>query len=177
MFIRLRYIACVLGVALIMAMKSAWAHAAVIEDYVPNAKLVGEAQFKVVFFKIYDAALFASEGEFSRAKPFALRIKYLVDADKDRIVKQSVDEMARQKAARPDRLAKWKLLMENSFTDIKENDMAYMIQNEDRTLTIWTNDDEPVTISDKGFTRAFLNIWVGRKARDKEFQRQLFGQD
>ena len=175
MWVLLRKFGGVFGLTLILAVKGVSVQAALLEDYVPNAKLVGEAQFKVVFFKIYDASLFASDGEFSRSKPFALRIKYLVDADKERIINQSIDEMERQKAARPDRLAEWKTLMEENFTDIKENDLAFMVQNSDRTLTLWMNDEEPVTIFDKGFVRAFLNIWVGRKARDKEFQRQLFG--
>ena len=176
-FFMLRRFCAVFGLAVTLAASSFSVQAASVDDFVPNAQLVGEAQFKVVFFKIYDAALFAPEGEFSRSAPFALRIKYLVDADKERIVKQSIDEMERQKAAKPDRLAKWKTLMEDSFTDIKENDLAYMVQNEDRTLTLWTNDEEPVTITDKGFARAFLNIWVGRKVRDKDFQRKLFGQN
>ena len=177
MIVLLRRVSVALGLITMFALNAAPVQAAAVKDYIPNAQLVGEAQFKVVFFKIYDAALFATDGEYSRSKPFALRIKYLVDADKERIVKQSIAEMERQKAAKADRLAEWRVLMEETFTDIKENDLAYMVQNDDRTLTLWTNDEEPVTITDKGFARAFLNIWVGRKARDKDFQRQLFGQN
>ena len=151
--------------------------AASLDDYVPNAALVGKAEFKVMFFTIYEASLFAPNGEFNRSKPFALRINYLVDADKSRLVDNSISEMKRQKSASGERLERWEKLMNEYFFDIKENDIAYMVHNADRSLTIWTNDQAPVTIEDKAFARAFLNIWVGRKPRDEEFQSQLFGQN
>lgn len=61
--------------ALILEPRTAIAAATdrVMEDLVPAAKLVSKARFKVIFFNIYDAELFAPNGRFDRAGPYALR--------------------------------------------------------------------------------------------------------
>ena len=65
-------------------------------EIMPTAKKVGEARFKVFLFKIYDAELFAQDGRFDRKGLYALRLNYLLDAKKDRIISSTVKEMKRQ---------------------------------------------------------------------------------
>ncbi len=153
------------------------AHASRLEALVPNAKLVGEATFSVMFFDIYEAALLAPNGVYDRKGPFALQITYLVDADSERIISQSVKELKRQKAGSAAQIKKWQALMEKHFVDLKENDTANMIFNDRGTLTIWNNDGPAVEIDDRRFARVFMNIWLGKRARDKEFQAELMGRD
>ncbi|MGB1356549.1 MAG: hypothetical protein ACPG7P_04640, partial [Candidatus Puniceispirillaceae bacterium] len=68
-------------------------------EFVPDAGIVGKARFQVLFFKIYDAALYAPKGVYDRKAPYALRLTYLINVKKDRIIKQTVREMKRQRAA------------------------------------------------------------------------------
>ncbi|HCD79966.1 MAG TPA: hypothetical protein DEQ81_08050, partial [Alphaproteobacteria bacterium] len=58
------------------------AQAEVLDRLVPDAELVGEARFKVMFFKIYDAQLYAPNGRYSAGNPYSLRLHYLINAKK-----------------------------------------------------------------------------------------------
>ena len=46
-------------------------------EYVPEAQLVGEARMTYLFWKVYDARLYAPEGKWQPTQPFALELKYL----------------------------------------------------------------------------------------------------
>lgn len=151
------------------------AQASRLMELVPDAEKVGEATFSVMFFDIYTAALWAPKGSYSRSGPFALQINYLIDADADRIISQTVKELRRQKAGSKPQLEAWKTLMESHFVDLKENDVANIVFTEEGTLKMWNNDDAAVEIADRRFARVFMNIWLGKRARDKEFQAELMG--
>lgn len=170
--VRIFAVLCV-GMTLFGGATSALANRIV--EFVPNAEKVGEATFSIMFFDIYTASLWAPNGDYSRSGPFALQINYLVDADADRIIGQTVKELSRQKAGTEAQLEKWKALMETHFVDLKENDVANIVFTEAGTLTMWNNDGAPVEITDRRFARVFMNIWLGKRARDKEFQAELMG--
>ena len=142
---------------------------------VPDAKLVGEARFQVFFFKIYDAQLYAPGGVYDPKGVYALRLNYLVDAKEDRIIKQTVKEMKRMKAASHAKIESWVPVMEDAFIDMEEGSFADFIRTEDGTLTLAANGREISRIADKRLVRALMNIWLGKKVRDQEFQDRLMG--
>ena len=96
---RRTFLAVVFALMLAPRLAVTEARAGALEALVPAARRVGKARFKVIFFKIYDAELFAPDGRFDRAGPYALRLTYLINAKKDRIVSQTVKEMKRQTSA------------------------------------------------------------------------------
>ena len=142
---------------------------------VPDAKLVGEARFEIFFFKIYDAQLFAPDGVYDPRGVYALRLNYLVDAKEDRIIKQTVKEMKRMKAASHAKIESWVPLMEEAFIDMDEGSFADFIRMADGTLTLAANGKEISRIEDKRLVRALMNIWLGKKVRDEEFRDKLMG--
>ena len=164
--------------ALILAPRTAIAAATdgVMEELVPAARRVGKARFKVVFFKIYDAELFAPDGRFERGGPYALRLTYLVNGKKDRIVAQTVKEMKRQKAASEARINRWEGLMERYFVDMDKGTSADFIHTADGRLVLTAEGRVLGEITDRDFITALMDIWLGPKVRDKSFQRALLGQ-
>ena len=164
-----------LSIAATMIALSTTAQANRMTVFVPDAQKVGEATFSVMFFDIYTASLWAPQGQYKRSGPFALKINYLVDADADRIINQTIKELRRQKAGSKPQLEEWRALMEQHFVDLKENDMANIVFTEAGTLAMWNNDDDVVEIKDRRFARVFMNIWLGNRARDKELQAELLG--
>ena len=62
-----------------------------------SPQLVGEARFRVFFFDIYHAALFAPGGRYDGAAPYALRLSYMRDVSSQTIVDTSLDEMRRRR--------------------------------------------------------------------------------
>ena len=149
----------------------------VMEELVPTARRVGMARFKVVFFKIYDAELFAPGGRFDRSGPYALRLTYLVKAKKSRIISQTVKEMKRQTSASAAQLERWEPLMDRYFIDMDKGSSADFIHTADGRLVLATEDRVLGEITERDFINALMDIWLGPKVRDKAFQRALMGQD
>lgn len=151
------------------------ARADALAKFMPTARLVGAARFKVIFFKIYDAELFAPHGKFRRNGPHALRLTYLVKAKKDRIISSTVKEMKRQKAASKSVIEGWIPLMERHFISMEEGSQADFINTGDGRLLLTANGKLISEIDDAAFATALMNVWLGPKVRDKQFQDQLMG--
>ena len=165
----------VLMVLLALIALPTMARAEVMRDFVPDAALVGKARFQVLFFKIYDAALYAPKGVYDRRAPYALRLTYLINGKKDRIIKQTVKEMKRQRAASDSVIEGWVPLMEQAFIDMPKGAAADFIHVGDGSLFITAEGGVIAEITDRRFIRALMNIWLGAKVRDAEFQLALLG--
>lgn len=146
-----------------------------LSQIMPTAKRVGIARFKVIFFKIYDAELFAPNGSFSRNGPYALRLTYLSNARKDRIISSTVKEMKRQKAASSKVIEGWVPLMEDAFISMDKGSYADFIHTGDGRVLLTANGKLISEITDSRFITALMNVWLGPKVRDKEFQDKLMG--
>ena len=140
---------------------------------VPDAKLVGAARFKVLFFKIYDAELFAPDAIYTLDQPYALRLTYLINAKKDRIVSQTVKEMKRQKAADSATIQSWIPAMEKAFISMDSGSFADFIHTPDGRLTLLGNGEPISVIADPELSRAIMNIWLGPNIRSQDFQNKL----
>ena len=143
-------------------------------DIMPTAKRVGAARFQVLFFKIYDAELFAPNGDFSRTGPYALRLTYLIDAKKDRIISSTVKEMRRQKAASKSVIDSWIPLMERHFIAMDKGGQAGFIHTGDGRL-VTANGRVISEVVNAAFITALMDVWLGPKVRDKGFQDSLMG--
>ena len=151
------------------------AQADVMKQMVPDAGLVGEARFKVMFFKIYDAALFAPGGSYAAGAPYALRLTYLINGKKDRIVDQTVKEMRRMKVASKTQIDDWIPVMEEAFISMPKGSFADFIHTADGRLTLAAEGKIISVIEDTGLAQAIMDIWLGPKVRDRQFQDKLMG--
>ena len=172
MIVKLRRVLLVL-IALLAV--PATAHAEALRTYVSNAELVGEARLQMFFFKIYDAQLFAPEGRFERDGAYALRLNYLINAKKDKIVERTVKEMKRQKSASNRVIESWVPLMEANFISMPKGSSADFIHTADGRLILAANGEELAEITNRRFIKALMDIWLGPNVRDPEFQRELMG--
>ena len=127
------------------------------------------------FFKIYDAQLFAPDGSLRRDGAYALRLTYLIDAKKDKIVERTVKEMKRQKAASSLVIEGWVPLMEANFISMPKGSIADFIHTADGRLILAANGKAIAEITNRRFIKALMDIWLGPKPRDPEFQRKLMG--
>ena len=146
-----------------------------LSQIIPTAQKIGEARFKILLFKIYDAELFAPEGRLDRNGPYALRLTYLVNARKDRIISSTVKEMKRQKTASDEVIEAWVPLMEDAFISMDKDSRADFIHTGDGRLLLTANGDLISEIDDADFIAALMDVWLGPKVRDKDFQDKLMG--
>ena len=172
MVIRLR---CILVLAMALLAGPVAAQNEALRAHVPDAELVGEARLQMFFFKIYDAQLFAPDGSLRRDGAYALRLTYLIDAKKDKIVERTVKEMKRQKAASSLVIEGWVPLMEANFISMPKGSIADFIHTADGRLILAANDKAIAEITNRRFIKALMDIWLGPKPRDPEFQRKLMG--
>ena len=91
----------------------------------PEAALVGKARLKVLLFPVYDASLYAPEGDYRKSGPLALELDYLFDVEKERIVNQTVKTFERRKLGSEADIANWRKIMDVHFSDVQKGRQDY----------------------------------------------------
>ena len=164
-------------VALMLIFLNAFAVAqtAMIEKFVPEAELVGEARFKVLLFPVYDASLYAPNGEYERSSPLALVLNYVSDLKKERIVSTTVKTFERRKMGSSADIDKWRKIMRMHFSDVRKGDQIMIAFPDFQTVVFSTNGSNPTFVRDQGFAAAFKDLWLGDNVRNKRFQTKLIG--
>lgn len=151
------------------------AQTVMIEKFVPEAALVGEARFKVLLFPVYDASLYAPNGEYERSGPLALVLNYVSDLKKERIVSTTVKTFERRKMGSSADIDKWRKIMRVHFSDVQKGDQIMIAFPDFQTVVFSTNGSDPAFVRDKGFAAAFKDLWLGDNVRNKRFQTKLTG--
>ena len=140
-----------------------------------SPQLVGEARLQLFIFDVYDVALLSSDGGYDGTPPYALKLSYLRDVERQAIVESSLDEMRRQGIADQARLAKWADWMEAHFPDMQEGDEAIMVALADGGMMLLHNGTELGQSDDPAFTTAFFGIWLSDDALQPKLSRTLRG--
>ena len=140
-----------------------------------SPQLVGEARFRLFIFDVYDVALLSPDGGYDGTPPYALKLSYLRDVERQAIVESSLDEMRRQGIADEARLAKWADWMEAHFPDMQEGDEAIMVALADGGMMLLHNGTELGQSDDPAFTTAFFGIWLSDDALQPKLSRTLRG--
>ena len=140
-----------------------------------SPQLVGEARFRICIFDIYDVALVSPDGGYDGNPPYALKLSYFRDVERQAIVETSLDEMRRQSIADEARLAKWADWMEAHFPDMQKGDEAIMVALADGGMMLLHNGTELGQSDDPAFTTAFFGIWLSDDALRPKLSRMLRG--
>jgi len=142
---------------------------------VPNAKLVGEARYKYLLWSVFDAKLYAPNGQLQKGAPFALQLTYLRDFSDRDLAKQSVDEMRKQGFRNEVKLAAWYREMERIFPSVKKGTSITGIHAPGQGAHFYLNSQFLGTVKDQEFSNRFFSIWLAPKANDQSFRRKLLG--
>lgn len=142
---------------------------------IPDAKVVGEGRLSLAFWDVYDATLYAPEGQMQGDAPFALSIRYMREIPGVDIAERSVEEIRGQGFTDETQLAAWYQQMETIFPDVKDGTVltAVFIPGKE---TIFYGDGQPIgTVKDAEFTRWFSDIWLSEKTTEPGLRRELLG--
>lgn len=132
---------------------------------------VGFAKLSWMFWDAYEITLFANNG-YDPAKPFALELEYKMDFSGVEIAERSVDEIKNQNFASEEELQKWLEEMKKVFPDVKEGDKLKGLAA-NGVSTFYFNGSETGKIEDPRFTKAFFDIWLGKKTSEPELRDKL----
>jgi hypothetical protein len=146
-----------------------------VSRYVKDAAPVGEGRMSYMFWELYDATLYASQGEFKKGKPFALSLKYLRPIEGRKIADTSAEEIRRQGRANEYKIAAWHEQMRRIFPDVNEQTTLTGIYQPGRGVTFYQNDVRVGVIQDDEFGKNFFDIWLGPQTRAPDLRRALMG--
>lgn len=144
-------------------------------SYVPRAELVGKARYRYLVWNVFDAHLFAPGGKYDPSKPFALTLTYLRDLKGSEIAKYSVDEIRAQGFTDESRLSLWQDEMARIFPDVGRNSQITGVRDKDGNAIFYSGGRRIGALNDPQFSRAFFDIWLGKRASDPSFRRSLTG--
>jgi hypothetical protein len=137
--------------------------------------LVGEVRFRAFIFDIYDAQLVAPGGRYDGTPPYALKLSYLLDVEKKKIIETSLDEMRRQGTRDAAKLEKWAGWMTRHFPDMTDGDEAVMLALVDGGMAFYHNGVKQGQTDDMEFVTAFFGIWLSDDALKPDVSRRLRG--
>ena len=147
-----------------------------VQTHIPTARMVGQSRLKMYFFKIYDAILYAPNGQFDQTQPFALSLGYLRDFDGADIAQRSINEMRDLGYRNTAQLAQWLIQMELSFPNIIAGDVLTGVVDEQQHTRFYFNGKPTHTVADPEFTQAFFAIWLDSKTSQPKMRVQLLGE-
>ena len=146
------------------------------QEYVPGAEVTGTARLSWLLWEVYDATLYAPGGAFSRDKPFALRLKYLLEIEGSDIAKRSCKEMRNQGYDNEVKLAAWFTQMKNIFPDVTPGTELTGFYQPGGPTIFYKDGQEIGTIRDPEFGKHFFDIWLSEDTTEPAMRRKLMGE-
>ena len=143
---------------------------------VPDAELVGQGRLKVLFWNVFDASLYASDGSLSRNEPFALSVSYLRDLQSERIVDTLISEIRKQGVEDNAKLVRWSEAMSAIFSDVDDETTVTVAIDDDRHAVFYRNGEPIGAIRDPEFSKYFFDIWLGEQTSRPELRDQLLNE-
>ena len=138
-------------------------------------EVVGEARMQALFWKIYDAQLYAPGGIWSGDGAYALSLTYLRDLQGQKIAERSVQEIRKQGFSDERTLARWYELLAEIIPDVSDQDEIVGLANESGHTRFYLDGQLLGEIREPAFTRAFFAIWLGERTAEPGLRDQLLG--
>lgn len=146
-----------------------------ISEHIPQAAPVGEGRLSVFIFDVYDATLWAPQGDFTEQGPFALKLSYLRDIKGRKIAERSIEEMKNIGMQDQEKLERWYQEMLRIFPDVQQGtSLTGVYTDEGHTIFYW-NSDKIGVVEDEEFGKYFFDIWLSRETSAPDLRKKLLG--
>lgn len=146
-----------------------------IKPYVKNAKIVGQGTLKFSFWNIYNATLYAPNGQWQPTAPYALQLIYFVATTGKKIADRTISEMRTQGVTDELQLADWHTQMVAIFPNVEKNMSLTGVYTQNGTTVFFRGNTPIGTITDPSFGYRFFNIWLGDNTSEPKLRKNLLG--
>lgn len=163
----------VLSLSLSLSLGASANSMTVLSNYMSQPQKVGEGRLNFMFWQVYDASLFATEGKWQQKKPFALSLTYLRELQGDKIADKSIEEIRHQGFNNELKMATWHQLLKHIFPNVEEGTVLTGIFTEDKRTVFYLADEKIGEINDPDFGELFFNIWLGNNTSAPKLRKQL----
>ncbi|MDX2073447.1 MAG: chalcone isomerase family protein [Alphaproteobacteria bacterium] len=143
---------------------------------IPNAKKVGEGRLSVVFWDVYDATLYAPNGQWHPEKPYALSIRYFREIEGGDIADRSIAEIKKQGFSDQEMLEDWHKQMLDILPNVKNGTELTALFTDKETTDFYHSGKRIGTINDPLFGKHFFGIWLNENTSEPTLRRALLGQ-
>ena len=146
----------------------------ILNKFFSSYNVVGEVNYTHLFWDLYDAKLLTETGDFDENK-FALVLKYNTKISKKSVVKETLNQLKKQKKYTKEELDELTTLLSNTFKDIKVGDTFIGIK-ENNTAYFYFKDEKVLETKDLEFINLFFDIWLREDSQNPAFTKKLLGQ-
>ena len=147
----------------------------ILNGFFSNYKLVGEVKYIHLFWDLYDAKLLTETGSFDENK-FALILKYNTKISKKSVVRETLNQLKKQKEYNEEELDELTTLLNKTFQDIKVGNTFIGIK-ENNTAYFYFEDEKVLETKDLEFINLFFNIWLREDSENPTFTKKLLGKN
>ncbi len=169
--------------ALLLALVLLWPIGAVYAGTIPtevtrnitNAALVGQGDFRFLFFDLYEARLYAPRGQYRPQEPVALELIYARRLYGDRIAKASIDEMRRMGVNDEKILTEWGQKMTTIFPDVNKGTRLVGSYRPQKGTRFYRDGQFIGQVMGDNFAKAFFGIWLDENTRAPRLRTKLIG--
>lgn len=147
------------------------------QEMAPTSTLkpVGETRLRVLFMRIYDAALFTRSGEFNGMEPMVLAIEYARDISAQQLVDQTRDEWQRM-ALFDENSEQWLEQLAAMWPNVSSGDCLIAARTESGKTQFFSAQAPLGEINDPEFAEKFFAIWLAENARFRRSRDELIGE-
>lgn len=169
-FLRRAVLACCLLTATGLA-QADWRQA------LPEARLVGSADYSFFGFRLYSARLWSPTAPLAVDAPFALELTYHRTIERDDLVAASLKEIRRTAGDRVSeaQLQAWAEQMRQAFVDVEPGQRITGVFLPGQGARFYFGDQLTHAVDDRAFARAFFDIWLSPRTREPERREELLG--
>ncbi|MDA0781542.1 MAG: chalcone isomerase family protein [Rickettsiales bacterium] len=146
-----------------------------LEKHIQSPKIIGSSKFKVMFWHVYDASLYSTDGKFSFDKTFALKLDYKRKLEGEKIAERSAEEMRKIGFNDEVTLAGWFSQMRSIFPNVDNGNYITGIYIPGENTIFYMDGKKIGEISDKEFGKWFFGIWLSKKTSEPELRSKLLG--
>ena len=137
---------------------------------------VGKARLKVLFWEVYDSALYTPSGSWTGAPPYQLSLSYLRDIPVGQLVNET-EKAWRQQDVSHDQQTVWLQALSELWPHIATGDsLVFGVTAEGRN-GFWFNGTFIGGIDHPDFGALFAGIWLNENSPRPALRAQLIGDD
>ena len=135
---------------------------------------VGSGTYRRFGLSVYHATLWAPDGVWDAAKPYALELHYTRSVSKETLVDTVTDDIHDQNVADEVTLARWGKVLNAVLPNVVDGDTITGLAIPGKESQLFYNGRKIASIDDQAFSHAFFDVWLGETA-DEGLRNKLLG--
>ncbi len=135
----------------------------------------GQGSYYWGIFHVYDAALWTDATDWSYGAPFALTLRYRIDAHAKDIADETIKQLRLVSDLTPAQLESFAAELGTLYPEMKTGDTITAAYSPGKPAAIYHNSELRGTIREAAFIRPFFSIWLSERTSEPKLRAKLLG--